>query len=126
MQAKTGTTTILYLFVAFFVAMFSACRQEAPAPKPITPSGTFSVNGSIREMTITPETPDFPEKPGKTEFTNYCGICHSLRYITMQPDFPKKTWAAEVSKMIVKYKAPIDSVTAGKIVDYLVSVKAKQ
>jgi mono/diheme cytochrome c family protein len=101
-----------------------ACRQQQPAVTPRA-AGTFSIKGSVREMVIQPETPTFPEHEGKAEFSSYCGICHSLRYISTQPAFPRKTWEAEVHKMVEKYKAPVDSVTAGKIVDYLVFIKGK-
>ena len=74
-------------------------------------------------MHINPEAPQFPDRDGKSEFVSYCSMCHSLKYVTMQPDFPEKTWRAEVTKMITKYKAPIDSVTGKKIADYLVAVK---
>lgn len=90
------------------------------------PANTFSVKGSVHEMDLYPDAPPvFPEHEGKAEFVSYCGICHSLKYITMQPAFPAKTWDAEVTKMVVKYHAPIDSVIAKKIVAYLVAVKGK-
>ena len=63
------------------------------------------------------------EGEGKKEFIANCGICHSLRYISMQPAFPRKTWDAEIHKMIVKYKAPVDSLVAVKIADYLTKIK---
>ena len=75
-------------------------------------------------MSITPEITNFPEGEGKSEFTSYCSMCHSLRYISMQPNFSKKIWEEEVHKMVAKYNAPIDSVTCIKIVDYLVKVKS--
>ncbi len=74
-------------------------------------------------MKISPEVTEFPDHEGKAEFVSYCAMCHSLRYITAQPDFPRKTWEAELTKMVVKYKAPIDSITGKKIVDYLVTIK---
>ncbi|MES2703992.1 MAG: hypothetical protein V4649_15230 [Bacteroidota bacterium] len=116
-----------HIIIAAIVAgsLIAGCRHEAAAPVPVVKDAghTFSVRGSVREMTIMPETVEFPEHAGKQEFTAYCGICHSLRYISMQPAFPRKTWEAEVEKMVVKYGAPIDSVNGRKIVDYLVAVK---
>ncbi len=91
------------------------------------PENTFTVKGSLREMDLNPSPPTaFPEHEGKREFISYCAICHSLNYISSQPDFPAKTWEAEVTKMVAKYHAPIDSVTAKKIVAYLVAVKGKK
>ena len=94
---------------------------------PANPPNTISVNGSVHELNLYPDpAPDFPEHEGRTEFMSYCAICHSLKYVAMQPDFPAKTWDAEVTKMVVKYHAPIDSVTAKKIVAYLVAIKSKK
>ncbi|MDA8432065.1 MAG: hypothetical protein M0Z60_03770 [Nitrospiraceae bacterium] len=49
----------------------------------------------------------------------YCSICHSLDYITMQPEFPKATWTVEVNKMIKVMGAPIPEKDAQTIIDYL-------
>ncbi len=51
-----------------------------------------------------------------------CTACHSADYIKTQPrgeKFKKDFWAAEVTKMIKVYGAPIDDADVGKIVDYL-------
>ena len=54
-----------------------------------------------------------------------CGMCHSLRYITMQPNFSKKAWSKEVDKMIKTYGAHINKKEAEEITEYLFSVKGK-
>jgi hypothetical protein len=71
---------------------------------------------------ITTELPNFP---GSAEFNSNCRVCHSLRYITMQPEFPRATWKKTVDKMIHNYGAPIPDSTRDKIVDFLMSVKGK-
>ena len=51
-----------------------------------------------------------------------CTACHSADYIKTQPrgeKFKKDFWAAEVTKMIKVYGAPIDDADVGQIVDYL-------
>jgi sulfite dehydrogenase (cytochrome) subunit B len=63
-------------------------------------------------------------KPGANldAVQNNCTACHSADYIRTQPrgeKFKKDFWAAEVSKMIKVYGAPIDEADVGKIVDYL-------
>jgi len=114
----------LYLIVAFILIVSSCHRKEDAVTS--APVNTFTVKGSVREMSLNPDpAPVFPEHEGKMEFTSYCAICHSLKYISSQPDFPAKTWEAEVTKMIVKYHAPIDSVTSKKIIAYLVAVKGR-
>ena len=112
------------LATSLALVLANACsRTKAPAAN--NPENTFSVNGSVREMKLYPaEAPPFPEHEGKAEFISYCGICHTLKYISMQPNFPPKTWEAEVNKMIAKYHAPIDSVNSKKIIAYLVAVKS--
>jgi mono/diheme cytochrome c family protein len=53
---------------------------------------------------------------------NNCTACHSADYVQTQPrgeKFKKDFWAAEVTKMIKVYGAPIDDADVGKIVDYL-------
>ena len=63
-------------------------------------------------------------KPGSNleVVQNNCTACHSADYINTQPrgeKFKKDFWAAEVTKMIKVYGAPIDDADVGKIVDYL-------
>jgi len=52
-----------------------------------------------------------------------CGICHTQRYVTMQPRFTRKVWMAEVDKMINTYKAQVPPDQVKNIVDYLVSIR---
>jgi sulfite dehydrogenase (cytochrome) subunit B len=120
----TGTTQRnATLCTLALVCLLSACSQQPPAPK--AQASTFSIKGSVREMNIPPEVVDFPEHGGKQEFMSYCAMCHTLKYISMQPNFPRKVWEAEVTKMIAKYKAPIDTPTSKKIAEYLVAIKSK-
>jgi mono/diheme cytochrome c family protein len=126
-----GNTNKATLAVGLFLALgyvFAAACKPQPAPvkqEPPQPKHSFSVKGGVREMRIDAEMPEFPEGEGKADFVTYCGICHTLKYVNNQPDFPAKIWEAEVTKMVVKYHAPIDSVHAKKIVDYLVAIKGK-
>lgn len=99
----------------------AGCSHKEPVQK--TDASTFVIKGSVREMHIGLENPQFPDHDGKSEFVSYCSMCHSLKYISMQPNFPAKVWNAEVTKMIAKYKAPIDTVTGKKIAAYLVTIK---
>ena len=63
-------------------------------------------------------------KPGQNleVVQNNCTACHSADYIQTQPrgpKFKKDFWAAEVTKMIKLYGAPIADADVPKIVDYL-------
>ena len=113
----------LVLISCLTILTYGCNQQQKDANK--QPENTCAIHGSVHELVIHPETIDFPEHEGKALFMSYCSVCHSLKYISMQPDFPRKTWEAEVTKMVAKYKAPIDSVTCLKIVDYLAAVKSK-
>ena len=121
----SGKEKISCLLILASVMLVYSCRQQQEQrPAAAKTMGSISVNGGVREMTLDPANIDFPEHPGKKEFVAYCGICHSLKYISMQPNFPRKTWDAEVHKMVEKFGAPIDSNISKKIVDYLVEVKS--
>ena len=69
--------------------------------------------------------PVFPPGPGRDEFVTACVVCHSPRYITMQPRFPRSTWLSEVNKMKDVYGAHISDEQVQKITDYLVSINGK-
>ena len=68
----------------------------------------------------------FKPAAGEELFKASCLTCHSLRYIEMQPDFPRKTWEKIVDKMVHSFGAPIPDSSAKIIVDYLVAVKGKK
>ena len=72
--------------------------------------------------TLPEETAAFKPGPNLDVVQNNCAACHSADYIRTQPrgeKFKKDFWAAEVTKMIKVYGAPIDDADVGKIVDYL-------
>jgi len=63
--------------------------------------------------------PELEAGDGKTEAEGYCGMCHSTRYITMQPPLPAAAWEAEVTKMKKSFGATIPDEATSKIVRYL-------
>jgi mono/diheme cytochrome c family protein len=69
--------------------------------------------------------PPLPPGPGRNEFVTACVVCHSPRYITMQPRFPRTTWLSEVNKMKDVYGAHISDEQALRITAYLVSINGK-
>lgn len=58
---------------------------------------------------------------GRQKTETLCAICHSVDYITMQPNFSRAVWTAEVNKMIKVMGAPINEQDAKTITDYLVA-----
>ena len=89
--------------------------------------------GSVQQTAAMPANPDanyevsaFPSFPvalpdgeGKQEVESFCAICHSTRYITMQPPLRAAEWEAVVHKMVKAYGAPISEATEKKIISYL-------
>ena len=63
--------------------------------------------------------PELAAGEGKAEVEGYCSVCHSTRYITMQPPLPAAAWEAEVTKMRKTLGATVPDEAAGKIVGYL-------
>jgi len=89
--------------------------------------------GTIRQMLPTAASTDatydageypiyYPELAagdGKDEVENNCELCHSPRYITMQPAMSAQVWSDEVNKMRKTFGASIPDETAQKIIQYL-------
>lgn len=66
------------------------------------------------------------EGPGSDLANNDCLACHSAGMVLNQPALSKLQWQAEVEKMRMTYKAPIDAEDVGAIVDYLVSIRGAE
>jgi hypothetical protein len=91
-------------------ALGSAHQAAMPAPDE---GSSYEVGSYALFM------PKLAEGEGRAETESFCSICHSTRYIVMQPPLPGDTWAAEVNKMVKTYGAPIPAGTAQKITQYL-------
>ena len=61
--------------------------------------------------------------PHVDTYSKDCLICHSARYVSMQPGFSKGVWQGEVKKMVAAYGAPIPEADQVLIVEYLVAVR---
>ena len=88
----------------------------------VTGSGFATVHATPVVFTLPDETATFKPGANLDVVKNNCTACHSADYIQTQPHgekFKKDFWAAEVTKMIKVYGAPIEDADVGKIVDYL-------
>jgi mono/diheme cytochrome c family protein len=90
--------------------------ESMPDSKPDSP---------VHTIVLPHYEPEFPPGPGHDEFVGACVVCHSPRYITMQPRFSRSTWLSEVKKMKDVYGAHISDEQAQRITDYLVSINGK-
>ena len=79
----------------------------------------------VHTIVMPHDEPVFPPGPGRDEFVTACVVCHSPRYITMQPRFSRATWLSEVKKMQDTYGAHISDGQALKIADYLFFINGK-
>jgi mono/diheme cytochrome c family protein len=68
------------------------------------------------------DEPVFPPGPGRDAFVTACVVCHSPRYITMQPPFSRAAWLSEVNKMKDTYGAHISDEQVHVITGYLVFI----
>lgn len=117
-------TTFLQPRMLFFALMCSLpiwipSAFAAEAPK-------VDFGAPVHSITVPHDEPYLPDGPGRSEFLAQCVICHSPRYVTNQPAFPRKTWAAEVAKMRDEYGAPIPDEAVQPIIDYLMFFNGKE
>jgi mono/diheme cytochrome c family protein len=79
----------------------------------------------VHTIVMPHDEPVFPPGPGREEFVTACVVCHSPRYITMQPPFSRTVWLGEVNKMKDVYGAHISDEQVLKITDYVVSINGR-
>jgi sulfite dehydrogenase (cytochrome) subunit B len=126
MQTFRVTASLLIVAAAILIyALWGRSGRErriASAPaSPEIPIEALTSKQPVKEIELEYHQPDLPPGPGHDAFAAQCVICHSPRYVLNQPTFPRKTWIAEVHKMVKGYGAPIDPEQEREIVDYLVS-----
>jgi hypothetical protein len=64
-----------------------------------------------------------PAGPSLAVYQQKCLLCHTSRYVTMQPRFSRAVWEKEVKKMVDAYGAPITPAEQQQIVEYLAAIK---
>src|SRR3981081_2526816 len=79
----------------------------------------------VHTIVMPHDEPVFPPGAGRDEFVTACVVCHSPRYVTMQPRVSRTVWMGEVSKMKDVYGAHISNEQVLKITDYVVSINGK-
>jgi cytochrome c5 len=91
-------------------------------------SGSAAKSGSsqVHSIVLPQYSAEIAPGPNVQVYEKDCLICHTARYISMQPHFPKSVWQAEVKKMIDAYGAVIPEADQPMIVDYLVAVRGAE
>ena len=77
----------------------------------------------VHEIKLPAMQVELPPGPGRETVGATCVICHTTRYITMQPKFSKAAWTAEVDKMRKTFGAPLTDAQAAEVVNYLVAIR---
>lgn len=103
-------------FAQFQSGSYSATKADSLEQ---TLSASKSNDGNYSVPSFPSVAPKLAEGDGKPETESFCAMCHSTRYITMQPLLPAAAWEAEVNKMIKTFGAPIPEASAKKITSYL-------
>ena len=119
------TFAILALGVAGATKLNIPVRQECDAGPATQVVHQSLAEDFVHRITLPHYEPTFPPGPGRQEFVTACVVCHSPRYITMQPRFSRSTWLSEVQKMKDVYGGHISDDQAARIADYLVFINGK-
>ena len=130
-MTRRTTTVVLSLGLA---ALAVGCGRPSSTHKvasqgiahaEIESMGDATPDSPVHTIVMPHDEPAFPPGPGRDEFVTACVVCHSPRYITMQPRFPRTTWLSEVKKMKDVYGAHISEEQVPRITDYLVLINGK-
>ena len=86
----------------------------------LTLIASITVAIAADEWRLPDEKPAFKSARGAELAQANCIMCHSHEYITTQPAFTREQWKASVTKMQLKYGAPILPEAVDALLDYLV------
>src|SRR5271169_762045 len=106
------------------MVLVSANAQQPSAGSP-KPSAKAAAN-PVHSIVLPQYPPEIAAGPNVDVYRKDCLICHSARYVSMQPRFSKTVWQSEVKKMVDVYGAPIPDADQALIVEYLVAVKGAE
>jgi hypothetical protein len=112
---------------ALTLAVMTVAGSAAGQSQPQTAGSTkrTAKDGPNQVQTIVlPQYPgEVAQGPQVQVYERHCLICHTSRYVAMQPRFSKTVWQNEVKKMVDAYGAPISEADQALIVEYLVALK---
>jgi cytochrome c5 len=96
-----------------------AQQSSTSASKPVAKADSSQVH----RIVLPKYPPEIAAGPNVDTYSKNCLICHTARYVLMQPRFPKTVWQSEVKKMVDAYGAAIPEGDQALIVEYLVAVR---
>lgn len=116
-----GGSLVLAIAAGLLLAQVEQGNYEPSTLRQIQQSPPVALSDdSVYQVSAYPlYPPELAEGEGRSETEGFCSLCHSTRYITMQPPLPAATWEAEVTKMRKTFGAPIPDASAVLIIKYL-------
>lgn len=113
---------LMVCLVALAMGLFAAAAAQQAGNGP-PPKAAKAARNPVHEISLPQYPPELPAGPNLDVFQKDCLLCHSARYVTMQPRFSRTVWEKEVKKMVDAYGASISAPEQVQIVDYLVAIK---
>jgi cytochrome c5 len=112
------------LVVTGTIVLLPAQSQQPTtgAAKPAAKADT----GQVYRITLPQYAQQIPNGPNVDVYRKDCLVCHTSRYVSMQPRFSKTVWQNEVKKMVDAYGASIPEADQALIVEYLVAVNGME
>ena len=127
MRQSTGQRRIAFVVAVAAMGMMvsvvvSSQQPSASASKPAAKAAA----SQVQRIVLPQYPPEIADGPNVETYRKDCLICHSARYVSMQPRFSKTVWQNEVKKMVDAYGAPISEADRALIVEYLVAVRGPE
>jgi cytochrome c5 len=118
--------------IAFAVSILTtgltvSVTVRSQQPSASTSKSTRTAGSSQVHNIVLPQYPsEVAQGPNVEIYSKNCLICHTARYVSMQPRFSKTVWQNEVKKMVDTYGASISETDQTLIVEYLVAVNGEE
>jgi hypothetical protein len=123
MSPTTTCRRIVYAVIAAMGVMVCVvARSQQPSSSESKAAAKAAAN-PVHSIVLPQYPPEIASGPNVDTYRTNCLTCHTARYVSMQPRFPKTVWQSEVKKMVDVYGAPIPEADQALIADYLVAVK---
>jgi len=104
------------------LAITNLAAQSTPASKDDAKAASAKADQVVK-ITLPDYAGQVLKGPHVDVYERNCLICHSARYVIMQPPFSRSVWESEVKKMVNAYGATISEADQREIVEYLVAVR---
>jgi len=119
---KRSCSLAFFVPAALAICLLTAASAQQPGSGASAKAAHLAKN-PVQEIDLPQYPVEMPPGPNLSAFQQHCLLCHSARYVTMQPRFSRAVWEKEVKKMVDVYGAPINATEQQQIVEYLVAIK---